>query len=94
MAVSAATSVELLIPDLARRARAASRKLATSTREQRRVALEAMADALAAAADQIVAANALDLAAADAKAETASIPQPMDRRTQVGEKPRSICAGE
>ena len=65
MAVSEATSVELLIPDLARRARAASRKLATSTGEQRRVALEAMADALAAAADDIVAANALDLAAAD-----------------------------
>ncbi len=65
MAVSEATSVELLIPDLARRARAASRKLATSTGEQRRVALEAMADALAAAADHIVAANALDLAAAD-----------------------------
>jgi len=65
VAVSEATSVELLIPDLARRARAASRKLATSTGEQRRVALEAMADALAAAADHIVAANALDLAAAD-----------------------------
>ena len=65
MAVSEATSVELLIPDLARRARAASRKLGTSTGEQRRVALEAMADALAAAADDIVAANALDLAAAD-----------------------------
>ncbi|MCH2469782.1 MAG: glutamate-5-semialdehyde dehydrogenase [Gemmatimonadetes bacterium] len=66
MAVSAATSVELLIPDLARRARTASRKLATTTGEQRRVALEAMADVLSEAADQIVAANALDLSAADA----------------------------
>jgi glutamate-5-semialdehyde dehydrogenase len=65
VAVSEATSVDLLIPDLARRARAASRKLATSTGEQRRVALEAMADTLAAAADHIVTANALDLAAAD-----------------------------
>ena len=66
MAVSAAPSVELLIPDLARRARAASRKLATTTAEQRRVALEAMADALVEAADRIVAANALDLSVADA----------------------------
>ncbi len=61
-----AAAVELLIPDMARRARAASRKLATTTGEQRRVALEAMADALAGAADRIVAANALDLSLADA----------------------------
>jgi glutamate-5-semialdehyde dehydrogenase len=66
MVVAASIPVELLIPDLARRARAASRKLATTTGEQRRVALAAMADALAEAADRIVAANELDLSAADA----------------------------
>ncbi len=68
MTVSVGDSVDLLIPDMARRARAASRQLATTSGEQRRVALHAMADALAAAADEIVAANALDLAAADATA--------------------------
>ena len=68
MTVSVGGSVDLLIPDMARRARAASRQLATTSGEQRRVALHAMADALAAAADEIVAANALDLAAADATA--------------------------
>ena len=67
MAAPEATAVELLIGDLARRARAASRRLAMTTGEQRRVALEAMADALAGTADGIVAANALDLSAADAE---------------------------
>jgi len=68
VAASEATAVELLIRDLARRARVASRRLAMTTGEQRRVALEAMAYALAGAADGIVAANALDLSAADAAA--------------------------
>ena len=68
MTASEATAVELLIRDLARRARVASRRLAMTTGEQRRVALEAMAYALAGAADGIVAANALDLSAADAAA--------------------------
>jgi glutamate-5-semialdehyde dehydrogenase len=65
MTVVTEEKVEFLIVDLARRARAAGRALARTSGDQRRAALLAMADALQAATDEIVAANAVDLAAAE-----------------------------
>jgi glutamate-5-semialdehyde dehydrogenase len=59
-------SVDEIVVEMAHGARAASLKLARSTRDQRTQALRAMADAIEARAADIEAANALDLAAADA----------------------------
>ena len=61
------SSVGDVIVGMARAARVASRAMARSTPEQRTSALNAIADALAAHAEEIVVANALDLAAADDK---------------------------
>lgn len=55
------------------RARAASRVLATATTAQKDAALHAMADAVVASADRIVAANARDLAAAEAAGVSRSL---------------------
>ncbi|MCB7137970.1 glutamate-5-semialdehyde dehydrogenase [Cellulosimicrobium marinum] len=55
------TDVATAVEDVARRAKTASRVLATATRATKDAALEALADALVDAADEIVAANALDL---------------------------------
>ena len=55
-----------LIADMAARARAASRRLASMTREEKSRALLAAAAAIRAASDTIVAANAEDMAAAEA----------------------------
>ena len=54
-------AVVALVADLARRAKAASRRLALLTRAQKDAALYAVADALDAAVPQVVAANAEDL---------------------------------
>ncbi|WP_375002432.1 glutamate-5-semialdehyde dehydrogenase [Aeromicrobium sp. CTD01-1L150] len=55
-----------IVHDAARRARAASSALATATRAQKDTALVAAAEALVAATDRIVQANALDVEAARA----------------------------
>jgi glutamate-5-semialdehyde dehydrogenase len=59
--VSNQNSVEGLMLDIGRRARAAARPLATASTEAKNAALFAMADALIAAEKNILAANALDL---------------------------------
>jgi glutamate-5-semialdehyde dehydrogenase len=59
---TAATDVEQDVRDVARRAKVASRALATATRATKDAALHAIADALVAAADDVVAANAQDVA--------------------------------
>ncbi|MBD8080682.1 glutamate-5-semialdehyde dehydrogenase [Cellulosimicrobium arenosum] len=71
MAITADSSVGLVdargadvvdaVEDVARRAKIASRALATASRSTKDAALGALADALVAATDEIVAANALDL---------------------------------
>lgn len=58
---SATPDVQEAVFAIARRARVASRELATATRATKDGALHAMADALVAAAPEIVAANATDL---------------------------------
>lgn len=59
--VVATDSVTDQVQDIARRAKVASRALATATRSTKDAALENMADALIAAAPQIIAANAIDV---------------------------------
>ncbi|MGC5168871.1 glutamate-5-semialdehyde dehydrogenase [Luteimicrobium sp. DT211] len=56
-----AADVEDAVRAVARRAKVASRALATANRATKDAALEALADALVAATDEIVAANAVDL---------------------------------
>ena len=65
-AVETETPVGVEIGDMARRARAASRRLATRTAGERTDALRRMADALEQRADRIVEANEGDVAAAEA----------------------------
>jgi glutamate-5-semialdehyde dehydrogenase len=65
--------VEVSIEKMARRARAAALASARLGADQRREALEAMADAIDAHRDEILAANALDLAAADANGVTGAM---------------------
>jgi glutamate-5-semialdehyde dehydrogenase len=57
--------VTALMADIGRRARAAARPLATAPTASKDAALLAMADALEAGADAIIAANALDMAAGE-----------------------------
>lgn len=57
----AETDVAAQVRDVAGRAKVASRALATATRATKDAALHALADALVASTDEIVAANALDL---------------------------------
>lgn len=64
MTVITPPSVAAEVVDLSQRARAASRRMSRTTAEQRRHGLLLMADALESHTDSIVAANALDLAAA------------------------------
>ncbi|GAB3102441.1 glutamate-5-semialdehyde dehydrogenase [Isoptericola nanjingensis] len=59
---SAGDDVAAAVRDVARRSQVASRTLATATRATKDAALHALADALEAAADEIVTANADDLA--------------------------------
>ncbi|GIG20069.1 gamma-glutamyl phosphate reductase [Cellulomonas chitinilytica] len=61
-AAAAQVDVASEVRAVAQRAKVASRALATATRATKDAALQALADALVAATDEIVAANALDLA--------------------------------
>jgi glutamate-5-semialdehyde dehydrogenase len=65
--------VEVSIEKMARRARAAALASARLDADQRRTALEAMAEAIDAHRDEILAANALDLAAADVNGVTGAM---------------------
>ncbi|MGE0230198.1 MAG: glutamate-5-semialdehyde dehydrogenase [Flavobacteriaceae bacterium] len=56
-----ATDIAALMADIGRRARAAARVMATVSGERKKAALLAMADAIEAAADTILAANAIDM---------------------------------
>jgi len=68
--VTEATSVRVAVEAMARSARRAARSMARTTATQRREALQAMADMLEAHSGDIVAANAMDLSAADEKGVT------------------------
>ena len=61
-----ATPLEALVRDVCVRARTASLDLAQATRAQKDTALQSMADALVADSDAILAANAVDISAAEA----------------------------
>lgn len=80
LAENGAPPVALAITDMARRAREASRRLATRTAAERTTALLRMAEALEARTDEIVAANAADLAAAEAS----GVSGPMLDRLRLG----------
>lgn len=69
------------VRSMARQARAAQRRLELTAAEERNAALEAIARALEAQAEQIVAANRADLAAAEA----AGLPGPMIARLRLDE---------
>ena len=60
-AVAKATEIDALMLDIGRKAKAAARPLAIATTEQKNRALHAMADAIVAAKEEILAANADDL---------------------------------
>ncbi len=76
--------------ELARAAREASYDLAVATREVKDAALLAMADALGAEAEQILAANADDVARAEANGTPANI---IDRLRLTEERLASMAAG-
>ncbi|MBO8141864.1 MAG: glutamate-5-semialdehyde dehydrogenase [Firmicutes bacterium] len=78
------------VRELALQARAASRKLATLTRADKDRALEAMARALAAEADQILAANAEDVARARERGMSQAL---LDRLTLNPERVRQMSEG-
>ncbi len=63
----------LTIPELGRRAKAASRVLATASTSQKDAALHAGADALVAATEDLLAANARDVARAEADGVSATV---------------------
>jgi glutamate-5-semialdehyde dehydrogenase len=78
--VSTEQDVVRIIRTMAKDARAASRVLARSTADERRAALLAIAEAIEADTDDIVLANALDLAAADERGTTGA----MRNRLEIG----------
>jgi glutamate-5-semialdehyde dehydrogenase len=67
------TDIPGLMDDLGRRARAAAAELARSSEQQRYAALGAAAASIFARQDEILAANALDMQAAEAKGLAASM---------------------
>ncbi|MGD8282064.1 MAG: glutamate-5-semialdehyde dehydrogenase [Gemmatimonadota bacterium] len=73
MSVAEQVPVETSIEEMARNARAAALASARLSADQRRVALEAMADAIDAHRADILAANALDLSAADENGVTGAM---------------------
>jgi glutamate-5-semialdehyde dehydrogenase len=75
--------------DTARRAKVASRRLATATRAEKDAALLALADALVAAADRIVAANAVDLERGRENGTSAGL---LDRLTLTPDRIEGIAA--
>jgi glutamate-5-semialdehyde dehydrogenase len=62
---SAVTDIPALMAEMGRRARAASGPLAVATTDRKNAALAAMADAIMAGEDDILAANAIDMEKAD-----------------------------
>jgi glutamate-5-semialdehyde dehydrogenase len=75
--------------DIARRAKVASRALATATRATKDAALLALADALVASSDEIVAANAVDL---ERGRENGTSPGLLDRLALTPDRIGSIAA--
>nr|MDH4440627.1 aldehyde dehydrogenase family protein [Rhizobium sp.] len=86
--VSNQNSVDGLMLDIGRRARAAARPLATASTDTKNKALLAMADSLAAAEPEILAANALDLKNA---ANAGLAPSLVDRLTLNSERIAAIA---
>lgn len=78
-----ATDVSDAVIAVAERAKVASRVLATATRAVKDTALHAMADALVAATDEIVAANAVDL---ERGRSAGTSPGLLDRLALTGER--------
>ncbi|HSL58912.1 MAG TPA: glutamate-5-semialdehyde dehydrogenase [Acidimicrobiales bacterium] len=67
------TDASVPLPELGRRVRAASRELATASTATKDAALLAAADLLVARADELLAANAIDVARAEAAGATATV---------------------
>lgn len=82
------SDVSSLMADLGRRARQAARRMALAPNEQKNAALHAMAAAIRARAASILAANAQDLAEAEAKGQT---PAFVDRLTLNPERLEAIA---
>jgi glutamate-5-semialdehyde dehydrogenase len=78
------------VPELGRRAKAASRALAIASSDAKDEALRAAADLLVARSDEILAANAADLAAAEARGEPATV---LDRLRLTPARIESMAAG-
>jgi len=83
-------SADKLIADLATRARKAARTLATASSTDRKAALELIAQAIEKRSSEILAANALDLAAA---LEEKMHPQMQDRLLLTAERIAGIASG-
>lgn len=82
-------NVEALMADLGRRARAAARRVALASVEEKNAALRAMAACILARKDAILGANAEDLAEAKAKGQTSAF---IDRLTLNPERLEDIAA--
>ncbi|MFE4001465.1 glutamate-5-semialdehyde dehydrogenase [Nocardioides sp. YIM B13467] len=82
-------SAEAVIREVAAKAREASYELAVAPRSVKDAALHAMADALLARADEVLAANAADVARAEASGSPANI---IDRLTLTPERLDGIAA--
>ncbi|MBU6380001.1 MAG: glutamate-5-semialdehyde dehydrogenase [Acidobacteria bacterium] len=83
-------SADTLIADLATRARKAARSLATASSADRKAALELIAQAIEKRSSEILAANALDIAAAR---EEKMHPQMQDRLLLTNERIAGIASG-
>ena len=83
-------SADTLIADLAKRARKAARSLATASSADRKAALELIAQAIEKRSSEILAANALDIAAAR---EEKMHPQMQDRLLLTDERIAGIASG-
>jgi glutamate-5-semialdehyde dehydrogenase len=88
-ALVASPDVPALMTDLGRRARSAARRMGLATAEEKNAALRAMAAAIRSRSDAILAANAEDLAEAQAKGQIASF---IDRLTLNPERLEAIAA--
>ncbi len=82
-------SLEHVMLDVGRRARAAARRLATATTAEKRAALTAMAAAVRARAPEILAANAIDVAAMRVNGQTDAF---LDRGTLTEARVAAIAA--
>jgi glutamate-5-semialdehyde dehydrogenase len=81
-----AESSELPVREKARRARSASRRLATLSDARRRELLEAVARALSASASDILSANEIDVAAADADVANGKMSRAMFNRLRTNKQ--------